>query len=144
MGPPLRLSFFGGLISFLENLGVGELSSGVLEGEQGGTGGLCDTVDQAVHKAWLGGGEMGQGKDFLGVRGDSDGRVAGHATERVNGSRLGKTVVVLQSIVGFRQDEVGHDEPWHPGRPLIEDIGCDPEQRKRIAGEKPDEDGGVQ
>jgi len=46
-------------------MGIGELASGFLESDHGGTGGLCRSVDQAVHKAWHGGGKVG----FAGVVG---------------------------------------------------------------------------
>jgi len=72
--------------------------------------GVAGSVDEAIDKAWIGGGEVGEGENGLGVGGWGDAAVLGEAGESEKGVGFGEAIVGVQSEVGFGEDEIGYVE----------------------------------
>ena len=72
--------------------------------------GVAGSVDEAIDKAWISGGEVGEGENSCGVGGWGDAAVLGEAGESEKGVGFGEAIVGVQSEVGFGEDEIGYVE----------------------------------
>ncbi len=72
--------------------------------------GVAGSVDEAIDKAWISGGEVGEGENNCSIGGWGDAAVLGKAGESEKGVGFGEAIVGVQSEVGFGEDEIGYVE----------------------------------
>ena len=86
--------------------------------------GVAGSVDETIDKAWIGGGEIGEGENGLGVGSGGDAAMLGEAGESKKGIGFGEAIVGVQSEVRFGEDEVGYVKGGVEFFLLLEELSC--------------------
>ena len=127
-----------------EQEGGGEFGGGFLKGGKSVAGGAAGSVDEAIDKAWIGGGEVREGKNGLGVGGWGDAAVLGEAGESEKGVGFGEAIVRVQSEVGFGQDEIGYVEGGVTFFLFLDELSSGSELIDGLSGKESEKNRGIE
>ena len=105
---------------------------------------VAGSVDEAIDKAWIGGGEVREGKNGLGVGGWGDAAVLGEAGESEKGVGFGEAIVRVQSEVGFGQDEIGYVEGGVTFFLLLQELSSGSELIDGLSGKESEKNRGIE
>ena len=107
-------------------------------------GGVAGSVDEAIDKAWISGGELGERENGLGVGGWGDAAVLGEAGESEKGVGFGEAIVRVQSEVGFGEDEIGYVEGGVTFFLLLQEMSSGSELIDGLGGEESKKNRGIE
>ncbi len=105
---------------------------------------MAFTMDQAIHKAGLGAGEVWQGENLAGGRGDGDATGLAKTCDGIYGIGFRELIESLKSKVCFSQNEIA-DMDGNPGSVLFgKKNRGDAEQLRRLSDQQPQDAGGIE